>query len=96
MLTDLDVIGEWLNGQRVGWTVGLTDRQTDRQTDARASRKFTLEGPTLAISMCYKNTGRGRNDQFKTFELEVDNYLPMIECVVNEGMDGQMDRYADG
>ena len=60
---------EWLNGQRVGWTVGLTDRQTDRQTDARASCKFTLEGPTLAISMCYKNTGRGRNDQFKTFEL---------------------------
>ena len=46
--------------------------------------------------MCYKNTGRGRNDQFKTFELEVDNYLPMIECIVNEGMEGQMDRYADG
>ena len=29
----------------------------------------------MAISTRYKNTGRGRNDQFKTFELEVDHYL---------------------
>ena len=72
------------------------NRQIDKQTDARAGCNFRLEGPTLAISMCYKNTGRGRNDQFKTFELEVDNYLPMIESIVNEGMEGQMDRYADG
>ena len=72
------------------------NRQIDKQTDARASCKFTLEGPTLAISTCYENTGRGRNDQFKTFELEVDDYLPMNECIVNVGMEGQMDRYADG
>ena len=40
------------------------------------------------FQMCYKNTGRGTND--------VDHYLPMIKCIVNVGMEGQMDRYADG
>ena len=31
MLTDLDVMGGWLNGHRIGWTDGLTDRCTDRK-----------------------------------------------------------------
>ena len=44
---------EWTKG----WIDSWINRQADRQTDARASRKFTLEGPTLAISTCYKNTG---------------------------------------
>ena len=66
------------------------NRQVDKQTGLVAILHLK------DISTHYKNTGRGRNDQFKTFELEVDNYLPMIECIVNEGMEGQMDRYADG
>ena len=63
MLTDLDVMGGWLNGQRVGLTDGLTDRWTDRETNrqlAMASCRFTIEQLTFAISTRYKNTGRGK------------------------------------
>ena len=44
MLMDLDVIGGWLNGHRIGWTDGLTDRWTDRKTNRhlpKTSCKFT-------------------------------------------------------
>ena len=75
---------EWTKG----WMDSWINRQADRQTDRCKGQSQVYTRRTYI--------GRGRNDQFKTFELEVDNYLPMIECIVNEGMEGQMDRYADG
>ena len=67
---------EWTEGRMDSWI----NRQIDKQT---ACHKFTIVGPTLTISTCNKNTGRGRNDQFKIFELEVDHYFLIIECIVN-------------
>ena len=66
------------------------NRQIDKQTGVVKSLHWKdLHWP-------FQRVTRGRNDKSITFELEVDHYLPMIECIVNVCIEGQMDRYPDG